>query len=111
MTGFRGRYRERDCLQIAHFANHDHVGVFPQRSAKRGSEREGVRVHLALSDVTIFRRNDVFNGILKSDNMVAPREINLFNQRGQRRALSAAHRARHQNEPVVILGKQCELWR
>ena len=72
MTRLGGRDRERDCLQIAHFANHDHVG-FAQRGAKRGSEREGVRVHLALSDMAIFRRNDVFNGILEGDTVVAPR--------------------------------------
>ena len=54
VTGFGSGDRERDRLQVAHFTDHDHVGVLAQRAAKRGSERDGVRVDLALRDVAIL---------------------------------------------------------
>ena len=54
VTGFGSGDRERDRLQVAHFTHHDDVGVLTQRSAKRRSEGDGVRVDLALRYVAIL---------------------------------------------------------
>ena len=43
--------------------------------------------------------------------MVAPGQIDFLDQRSQRRALAAAHRAGHQYQAVVILGEQLKLRR
>src|SRR5207244_3359046 len=45
---------EGNRLQIAHFSNHDHIWILPQRSAQRSSEGFGVGEHFPLGNVTVF---------------------------------------------------------
>ena len=45
---------ERDRLQVAHFTDHNDVGVLAECPTKRGSEGDCVRVNLALSDMATF---------------------------------------------------------
>ena len=56
VTRFRGADGERDRLQIAHFADHDHIRVLAQRAAQRRREGARVRMHLTLGDVAAAAR-------------------------------------------------------
>src|SRR5690349_6897301 len=78
MSSLRGRDRERDCLKVAHFTEHDHIWIFTKRSTERGSERAGVSVHFALSDVTRFRLEHVFDRVFQGNNMLAPLHVYLL---------------------------------
>ena len=65
-----------------------------------------MRVHLALGDVTTFRLENVFDRIFEGDDVFAPLEIHLFDQRRQGRRLPAPDRAGHENESVLIARQQ-----
>ena len=67
-----------------------------------------MRMHFALRDVATFRLEDVFDRIFESDDVLAPFEIHLLDQSRQRRRFAAPHRARHENESVLITRQQFE---
>ena len=70
-------------LEVAHFAHHDDVGIFAERTAQSGAERFGVGVNLALGDVATLGLEDVFDRVLESNNMLAPLDIYLLDERGE----------------------------
>ena len=69
---------ERDGLEITHFADHDNVRIFAQRSAECGSERLCVSPHFALRDVAAFRLENIFDRIFQGDDVVPPFQIHLL---------------------------------
>ena len=50
VAGLRGEQRRLDRLEVAHFADEDHVGILAQRAAQRLRERHRVDADLALVD-------------------------------------------------------------
>ena len=70
MTGFGGGDGEGDGFQIAHFPDHDHVGVFPQRAAQGAGEGFGVDVDLPLVDVASLGFDDVFDRVFQRDDVI-----------------------------------------
>ena len=89
-------------LEVAHFPHHDHVRIFPQRTAQSRAEGFGVGVHFALGDVATLRLEDVFDRILEGNDVLASLDIYLLDQSGQRGRLSAADRAGNEDEPVMV---------
>ena len=110
MSRFRRGDGERDRLQIAHFADHDDIGIFTQRAAQRRAERARVRVHFALRDVATFRLEDVFDRIFQRDDVFATFDVYLFDERSERRRFAAADRTGDENEAVVITREQFEMF-
>ena len=70
VAGFRGGEGELDGFQVAHFTDHDDVGVFAQGAAQGFGEGFGVGVDLALVDVAAFGFEDVFDGVLEGEDVV-----------------------------------------
>ena len=108
MAGLRGGDGERDSLEVAHFAHHDDVGIFPQRTAQSGGERFRVGVHFALGDVATLRLEDVFDRVLESDDVLAPLDVYLLDERGQSGRFAAADRAGDEDESVMEAREQLE---
>ena len=78
MPGFGRSDGKGNRFQVAHFADHDHVRVFPESSTQCRSERLCVREHFALANVAIFRGNDVFDRVLERDDVIVPLRIYLL---------------------------------
>ncbi len=72
---FRGGDGELDRFQIAHFTDHDDIGIFAQRAAQGRAEGLRVRVDFALGDVAVLRLDDVFDRILERDDVVVPASL------------------------------------
>ena len=108
---FRRGDGERDRLEVAHFADHDDIGIFAQRAAQCRAERTRVRVHFALGDVAAFRLEDILDRIFQRDDMLAPFDIYLLDERGERGRFAAANRAGNENEAVLITREQLEMFR
>src|SRR6266478_798219 len=96
---------ERNRFQVAHFANHNDIRIFPERSAQRGGERVGMREYFALRDVAVFRLDDVLNRVFEGDDVIAPLRIDLLNHRRQRCGFAGAHGTGRQNQSVLIAGE------
>ena len=66
-------------------------------------------MHFALGDVTALRFENVFNGILQGDDVLASLEIDLLDQSGQRRRFSTPDRSRDEDQPVLITRQQFQM--
>ena len=111
VAGLRGGDGEGDRLEVAHFADHDDIGVLAERAAKSVGEGFRVSVNLALGDMATARRDDVFDRILERDDVVVAGAVDLVDERGERGALAAAHRTGHKHEAVVEFREELELIR
>ena len=106
VSGFRRRDGERDGFQIAHLADHDHIGIFPERSAQRRAEGARVGVHFALCDMAAFWFENIFDRVLERDDVFAPLDVHLLDQRRERGRFAAAHGTGHEDEAVLVTGQQ-----
>ena len=61
-----------DRFQIAHFTDHDDIGIFAERTAQGRAKRQGVGVHLALGDVAALRFEHVLDRIFERDDVLVP---------------------------------------
>src|SRR3954462_10860233 len=68
-----------------------------------------MRVHFALRDVTAFRSEDVFDWVLQRDDVFAPLDIHLLDQRGQCCRFPTADRTGHENESVMKTREQFQM--
>ena len=94
MAGLRGGDGERNGLEVAHFSHHDDIGIFAQRPAQSGAERLCVSMHFALRDVATLRLKDVFDRVLEGNDVLAPLEIYLLDERSQGSGFAATDRSR-----------------
>ncbi len=65
--------RRRDRLEVAHFAEEDHVGVLAKRGAERQAEARRVGADLALVDDARLVPVQKLDRILDRDDVVVPR--------------------------------------
>ena len=101
MTGLRRGEGQLHGFRLAHFANHEHVRVFPQRVEEGLLKRRRVPSHFALPDVGPARSEEIFNRTLNRHDVPRFGQIDLLNQRGERRGLAAAGRTTDQHQAVV----------
>jgi hypothetical protein len=106
VTGFRSSERELDGLEVAHFSHHDDIGVFTQRTAQCLGKGLRVRVDFALIHVAALGVEHVFDRIFQGENVVFAVAIDEINQSRQSRRFSGSHRARDENQTVVISGER-----
>ena len=71
VAGLGRGHRERDRLEVAQLADHDHVRVLAQRRAQRARERLGVALHAALVHDAALRRVQVLDRVLDREDVLA----------------------------------------
>ena len=81
VSGFSESDGGGDCFQIAHFADEDHIRIFPQRRPQGIGERIRVRAKLALIDHAFFVRVQVLNRVFNRQNMRFALRVDNVNQR------------------------------
>ena len=99
MAGERGVDADARRFRVAHFADHDDVGIETQERAQGAREAQpDFAVDLDLVDALDL----VFDGILNGDDL-APRIIENAQHRGERGGLAAASGAGHDDHAVRVL--------
>ena len=83
VTGFRGREREPDRLEIAHLSNEHNVRILAQRRPQRRAEAERVAVDLALVDEAVPALMQKFDRILDRDDVIRPGAVDVVDHRGE----------------------------
>lgn len=66
-------------------------------------------VYFALGHMTAFRFEDVLNRVLERNDMLASFAIHLFDQGRERCRFSTTHRARHQNQSILVARQQFQM--
>ncbi len=96
----RSRFnRQRNRLYVTHFSYQDYVRVLTQGAAEGGAEALGVESHFTVVHDTTLTLMYEFDGVFYRDDMVFSGAVCLVDDGREGRRLSAARRARHQDEP------------
>ena len=93
-------------LGIAQLADQDDVGVLAQHAPQRLVERIGVETDLALVDDAERVLVEDLDRVLDRHDVLAPRLVDVAEDRRERRRLAGAGSAGHEDEPAVLLRQQ-----
>ena len=102
VTSFGSGDGEGDGFEVAHFTDHDDVGVLTERATKSGGEGFGVGVDFALVDVAAFGFEDEFDGVFEGDDVVLALFIDFVDEGGEGGGLAATDGAGDEDEAVVV---------
>ena len=102
VAGFGGGDRRGDRLEVAHFADEDHVRVLAERAADRLGERRHVVADLALGDKRVLRGVVEFDRVLDGDDVDVALAVDDVDHRGERRRLAGAGGAGHEDEAARL---------
>ena len=105
VSGFSNAQRRFNGLQVAHFADEHHVGVFAQRRAQCVGKRFGVRVQLALIHQAVLVLVHELDGVFDGDDVLVALAVDLVDHRRQRSGFAGTGRTGHQDQPARFLAK------
>ena len=89
MAGVRRAHGGGETDRIAHFADHDDVGVLAEDVLQGVVEGERVQADLALLDDALVVFEDVFNGVFEGDDVLFEIGIDVLDHGGERGGLAA----------------------
>ena len=98
VTGLGRGQRGRDRLEVAHLADEDHVGVLAERAAQRLGESLRVGADLALVHDRGLVLVEELDRVLDRDDVQRPALVDRVDHRRERRRLTGARRAGHEDE-------------
>ena len=99
---FSGSDGGRYCLEVAHFADENHVGVLAERAANRLCKARHVVADFALRDERLRGRVVEFDRVLDRDDVDAALVVDDVEHRGERRRLAGARRASDEDETARL---------
>ena len=111
MTGFGRRHGCTGRLNVSHLSNKDHIGIFAKRRTHSGREIGHIGVELSLMNEAAYISVNVLHRVFDRDNVALAIEIDLVNQRGQGRRLTASGRSCHDDQSIAEVGKISETGR
>ena len=88
MAGFRGRQRELNGLQIAHFADQDDVRILAQRRSQRVGERSRMGPEFSLVHQTFLGLMNELHRILNGKHVPLESIIQEIDHPGERRGFA-----------------------
>ena len=103
VAGFGDAQRRFNGLQVAHFADQHHVGIFTKRGSQRIGEALGVGMHFALIDHAILIHVHELDRVLDSEDVVVPLGIDLVNHGGERSGFARSGRAGDQHQAARLV--------
>ena len=104
MAGFRGGQRGLDRLQVAHFADEDHIGILAQRALERLAEAHRVDADLALVDDRSLVAHEELDRVLDRHDVAGLVRIDVIDHRRQRRRLTGTGRPGDENQAALLAG-------
>ena len=105
VAGLGGGQRRLDRLEVAHFADEDHVGVLAKRGLERHREADRVAADLTLVDDARAVRVEELDRVLDRHDVLVTGPVDPVDHRGERRRLARAGRARDEHE-AARLGRE-----
>src|SRR3970040_2491439 len=99
----RRRHGGLDGLRIAHFAQENYIRVFTESGAHRFGEGIGINTNLALCDNGALFGKEKFDWVLDGDDVLAAREIDAVDERGECRGFTASGGAGQQYQTPLQL--------
>ncbi len=105
VAGFGGHERGFDRLEVAHFADDDHVGVLPQHVAQGALERADVAEHFFLNDDAAAIFVGELDGILDRDDLGAAIFVDRVDHEVERGRFAHAGRAGDENQAARQAGQ------
>ena len=105
VSGFGGVQGESHRFRVAHFSDHDHIGIFTKRVDEGLFEAGGIPADFTLANVGVRWTKVVFDWAFNGEDMSRFLEVDLLNQRGQGRRFSGARWAGDQDEAVRFLNQ------
>ena len=108
MAGFGGLERGVDSFEIAHLADHDHVGILAERGAQGVGERGGIGPDFALRDDAAVVGEHELDRILDGHDLALALTVDLVEHRHQGRRFTHARRSRHEDEAAANLSDVAE---
>ena len=93
---------------VAHFADHDDVGILAQGALHAALEAHGVERKFALLDDALVFLEDEFDGVFEGDDVFAVVGINVLKHRGERGGFAGAGGAGEQDDAAGGFGDGAE---
>ena len=103
VAGFGGGQRQRDGLQIAHFADQNDVGILAQSASQRGAEGHRVWADLALVDQALLGAVHELDWILDGEDVTLEVVVDVVDHRGQGGGLTGAGRSGDQDQALLLV--------
>ena len=101
MSRFGGRQGGFHGFPVAHFADQDNIRILPERVFHGGGKRIEMTLPLTLRQKGLFTRHDVFDRILKRNNMACFMTVQIGQHAPKRRCFAAARRAYGEHQPCL----------
>src|SRR5207302_1356460 len=98
VAGFRDTQGGFNGLEVAHFADEHHVGVFAQGSAERIRKGVRVRVNFALIDEAFLVVVQKFDRVFDRNHVLFALGVDLVEHGGERRGLTGTCWSRDQDK-------------
>ena len=96
-------------LRIAHFPDHDHIGVLAERAAERGREPAFARgIDLPLGNHGFAVGIDELDRVLQREDMLVHSAVDVVDHGGERGGFAAARGTRNQDQAARSLGKSVQ---
>ena len=103
VTGFGRRHGHGNRFRIAHFADEDHVRVFPQGRADAFRETRQVRVQFPLHDLAALALVHKFDRVFEADDIEISVPVDVVDHRRKCRGFARSGRARHEHHALVMI--------
>ncbi len=104
MSSLCRRQSRLDGFFITHLADQDDIRSLTERCAKTGYIAFCIQADLSLSYNTLIMAVQILDRILQRDNVSIARFVDLINDAGKSRALTASCRSGHQHKALRHLG-------
>ena len=105
MPRFRRDQRRSDGFQIAHLADHDDIGVLPERGFKRVGERMAVQTYLALFDDAELAGIHEFHRVFNGDDVRSPFVVDHVDDGSDDGGFSRRGGTGQKHQPLFQLGE------
>ena len=102
MSGFRRGQHGGNGLNVAHFPDHDHIGVLTERKFERRGETQRVRMQFPLFHHRTFVAMDIFDRIFDRNDFGISPAVDLVDQTGQGGGFAAAGRTGHHDQALMF---------
>jgi len=103
MSGFRCCHGCLDRLVITHFTKKDHIGALAECGTKGSEVAFSICADLSLADDALVMAVQIFQRILKSDDVSFSCVVDPVDQAGHSGGFSAAGRTCHKNHSTCIV--------
>ena len=110
MAGVRRAHCGGERGRVAHFAEHDDIGVLAQNMFQRAVKIRSVETDFALFNHGLIILENKFNRVFERNDVLFEVAVDVFNHRGERRGFAGAGRTSDHHDAARRLGETFDLF-